>query len=140
MKRMMNVVRGLLVLFVVSLFAAPAVLSEEAGSAPALTIDRMVISENIVDREPAGVADTFSADVGKVYCFIEAKDIQTDTTISFVWYFHGNQMAKVDLNIKQGDRWRTYASKNLGGLKGDWKVEIQDQNEVILKIAEFKVQ
>ena len=136
MKKMANVVKGLLVVFMVSLFAVPAVFSQDA----ALTIDRMVVCENVVDREPVGVADTFSADVGRVYCFIEAKDVKADTAISFVWYFHGNQMAKVDLTIKQGDRWRTYASKNLGGLKGDWKVEIQDQNEVILKIAEFKVQ
>ena len=44
------------------------------------------------------------------------------------------------MNIKQGSRWRTYSSKNLGGLKGEWKVEIQDQNGVILKLAEFKVE
>ena len=115
--------------------AEPAAVSE-----PALTIDRIVVSESIEDREPVGAAEIFSASVGKVYCFVEAKDIKEDTTVSFVWYFHGNQMAKVDMNIRKGDRWRTYASKNIGGLKGDWKVEIQDGNGSILKLAEFKVE
>lgn len=124
--------------------AAPAPATEAAPemmqSEPALTIERMVIAENIVDKEPVGAAETFPASIDKVYCFIEAKDIKEDTTLSFVWYFQGNQMAKVDMNIHKGDRWRTYSSKRLGGLKGEWKVEIQDQNEVILKIAEFQVE
>jgi len=137
-----------------ALLLVPAVFAEEPAEVmepameqavepamePALSIDRMVICENIVDREPIGASDTFSASVEKVYCFIEAKNIKEDTTVYAVWYFHGNEMAKVPLKLRQGDRWRTYSSKNLNGMKGDWKVEIHDPNEVILKIAEFKVE
>ena len=120
---------------------APAAQEEMAAPAPAaVAIERMVVCESIVDREPSGVAETFPASVGTVYCFVEAKEIAEDTPVSFVWYFQGNQMAKVDLTLRQGSRWRTYSSKNLGGLKGSWKVELHDQSGVILKIAEFAVE
>ena len=150
MKKMNLALKILALMMFTAVFAVPAAFADQhmsgeqsepaAMTEPALSIDRMVVSESIEDREPVGAAEIFSASVGKVYCFIEAKDITEDTTVSFVWYFHGNQMAKVDMNIRKGDRWRTYASKNIGGLKGDWKVEIQDGNGSILKLAEFKVE
>jgi hypothetical protein len=161
--RKTNLALKILVLMIfVAVFAVPAVFAEEdmssdsaepalasepdeptepaSASESTITIDRIVVSESMENKEPVGAAEIFSAAVGKVYCFIEATNINEDTPISFVWYFHGNQMAKVDMNIKKGDRWRTYSSKNLGGLKGDWKVEIQNQNGSILKLAEFKVE
>lgn len=150
MKKMNVVLKFVVLIIFAAAFAVPSVFADqhmaaetmEAASTPeaTLTIDRIVVSESIEDREPVGAAEIFAASVGKVYCFIEAKKITEDTAVSFVWYFHGNQMAKVDMTIRKGDRWRTYSSKNLGGLKGDWKVEIQDQNGSILKLAEFKVE
>jgi hypothetical protein len=35
---------------------------------------------------------------------------------------------------------RTYANKNLMGLKGDWKVEIRDPGGNVLKDVKFKVE
>lgn len=162
MKKTNLALKILVLMIFMAVFAVPAVFAEEDASSeaaePALAseaaepaepapasestiiIDRIVVSESMENREPIGAAEIFAASVGKVYCFIEAKNISEDTPISFVWYFHGNQMAKVDMTVKKGDRWRTYSSKNLGGLKGDWKVEIQDQNGAILKLADFKVE
>jgi hypothetical protein len=39
-----------------------------------------------------------------------------------------------------GPRWRTSASKNLRGLKGDWKVEIRDPDGNLLKDIKFRVE
>jgi hypothetical protein len=39
-----------------------------------------------------------------------------------------------------GPRWRTYAFKNLWGLKGDWRVEIKDADGNLLKDVKFKVE
>jgi hypothetical protein len=39
-----------------------------------------------------------------------------------------------------GKRWRTYANKNLRGLKGDWKIEIKDADGNLLKEVKFKVE
>ncbi len=106
---------------------------------PGFTVTRMVVAESIEDREPAGIAETFSADTEKVYCFIEAKDIAADTTVSFVWYFDETEMARIDLPIKKGGRWRTYTSKKLAGLKGDWRVELEDADGSLVDLVEFEV-
>lgn len=105
-------------------------------------VARMVVSAGIEDREPVGVAETFisSTATEKVYCFLEAKDITEDTNISFVWYFEEKEKARVTLPLFQGSRWRTYSTKNLAGLKGDWKVELQNANGIILKTVKFTVQ
>jgi hypothetical protein len=39
-----------------------------------------------------------------------------------------------------GPRWRTYADKNLYGLKGDWKVEVRDAKGNLIKDVKFKVE
>ncbi len=49
-------------------------------------------------------------------------------------------MLKTTLPIKAGTKWRTYANKNLRGLKGEWKVEIKDSDGKGLKEIKFKVE
>jgi hypothetical protein len=100
----------------------------------------MVICESVTDREPVAIADTFSANTERVYCFLEAGKIESDTTISFVWYFEGREMARVSLPLAKGIRWRTYSSKKLAGLKGNWKVELQESSGIVLNSASFLVQ
>ncbi len=46
----------------------------------------------------------------------------------------------MSLPLKAGSRWRTFAHKNLNGLKGDWKVEIKDGEGKLLKDLAFKVE
>jgi len=107
---------------------------------PGFIINRMVICERVTDREPVAIADTFSANTERVYCFLEAGKIESDTTISFVWYFEGREMARVSLPLAKGIRWRTYSSKKLAGLKGKWKVELQEPSGIVLNSASFLVQ
>jgi hypothetical protein len=109
-------------------------------SASAMNVERLVIGTAIEDREPVGVADSFGADVGRVYCFLEARNIETSTPVQFVWYFGENVMANVELTVGQGGRWRTYSSKNLAGLKGNWRVELQDAEKNVLGSVDFKVE
>jgi hypothetical protein len=49
-------------------------------------------------------------------------------------------MLKTTLPIKAGAKWRTYANKNLRGLKGEWEVEIKDPDGKVLKDVKFKVE
>ena len=39
-----------------------------------------------------------------------------------------------------GKRWKTYATKNLCGATGDWKVEIKDTEGKVLSEVKFKVE
>ena len=103
-------------------------------------IKRLVIGTGVENGEPVGAAETFPASTEKVYCFLEATDITKDIEVSFVWFNREKEMSKFNVPLKMGPRWRTYAYKNLRGLKGDWKVEIKDPDGKVLKDVKFKVE
>jgi hypothetical protein len=114
----------------------PAYGQEKAG----FTVARFVVGTGVENREPVGVAETFPASTEKVSCFLEATGIAEDTEVSFVWFYGDKEMLKTSLPLKMGSRWRTYATKNLAGMKGDWKVELRDSNGNPLQEIKFKVE
>jgi hypothetical protein len=105
-----------------------------------MTIARLVVGTGVEKGEPVGVAEKFSATTERVYCFLEAKSIPKDTEISFVWIHGQKELLKTTLPLKMGSKWRTYAHKNLRGLKGDWRVEIKDASGNLIKDVKFKVE
>jgi hypothetical protein len=113
---------------------------EKAKEGTSLTIARLVVGTGVENSEPVGAAEAFPASTEKVYCFLEATNIAKDTEVSFVWGYGGKEMLKTTLALKEGPKWRTYANKNLRGLKGDWKVEIKDSEGKVLKDIKFKVE
>ncbi|MCG2720757.1 MAG: DUF2914 domain-containing protein [Thermodesulfovibrionales bacterium] len=120
---------------------SPAIGQEKAEKGTQLfSISRMVVAQDVQDREPVGVADTFPASTEKVYCFIEAMNISEDTEATFVWYHEGQEMRTFTLPIMQGPRWRAFAYKNLHGKMGNWKVEIKDKTGNSVKSISFKVE
>lgn len=104
------------------------------------TIARLVVGTGIENREPVGTSGGFPSSIERVYCFLEATDITQKTEVSFVWVHEGKEMRRVSLPLETGPRWRTYAYKNLAGLKGSWKVEIKDSAGNLLRDIPFKVE
>jgi hypothetical protein len=103
-------------------------------------ISRMVVCEEVVDREPVGTKVTFNASEEKVYCFLEATRVEQDKEVIFVWYHEKKEMARVPLLLRQGARWRTQSSIKINGLKGSWSVELQETSGVILHTVSFAVE
>lgn len=124
--------------------AAGAAWAEQQATpkaAPAaLTIARMEIAGSVADREPAGIAATFPATQEKVFCFLEFRNVAAETSVTVVWTLGQTEMGSVDLSIKPSMRFRTWSTKAIGGMKGDWKVEVVDATGAILKSAAFKVE
>ena len=106
---------------------------------PGFTIKRMVMAKQITDREPSNITNTFSVTDETAYCFLEVRDIEFDTTVSFVWYHEGNEMARVTLPLQKGWRWRTYSSKKLANQQGKWIVELQEASGIVLNSVSFTV-
>jgi hypothetical protein len=105
-----------------------------------LSIARMVVGTGVDNREPQGVAEKFPAQTEKVYCFLEATDIPEDQELTLMWSAGEKPAGEISLPVKKGPKWRTWAYKNLRGLKGDWKVEVKAKEGKILKEARFKVE
>jgi hypothetical protein len=130
----------ILMVMVVGVMVLQSYGQEKAKESTEFTIARLVVGTGVENAEPTGVAETFPASTEQVYCFLEATSIAKDTEVSFVWFFAEKEMLKTTLPLKAGSRWRTYANKNLIGLKGDWKVEIIDPAGNVLKEVKFKVE
>src|SRR4030043_679376 len=138
MKRQ-KAVRFLLILIVIVawVMVRQAYGQEKSKESAEFTIARLVVGTGVEKSEPEGVAETFPASTEKVYCFLETTNIAKDTEVSFVWLYGQKEMLKTTLPIKAGAKWRTYANKNLRGLKGEWKVEIKDPDGKVLKDVKF---
>jgi hypothetical protein len=120
--------------------ATPVPETKAAAPAAALTISRMEIAGSVENREPVGIAASFPATTEKVYCFLEFKNVANETKVNVVWTLGMNEMGSVPLTIKPYAKFRTWASKTIGGMKGDWKVEVKDEAGTVLKSATFKVE
>ena len=115
-------------------------LSASAMDDPGFEIKRMVVCEAVSEREPVHPSETFNVDIGTVYSFLEAEKIDEDTTVSFIWYHENREMTRVTLPLQKGPRWRTFSSKKLEGLTGNWKVELVEASGIVLNTISFQVQ
>jgi hypothetical protein len=98
--------RGTFVLICLILLAS-GVLPFSASAEAGLTVARLVTAEDVVDKEPSGVAKTFPATTDRVYCFLEARLIKENTEVSMVWYYEDEEAALVTLLLRTSNRWRT---------------------------------
>lgn len=105
-------------------------------------LKRYVLSDAIIQKEPAPARDTFYKGERAVF-FTEFKDLGMDEEVIYHnWCFideNGTEkvIASVPLKIK-GYRWRTWSSKGLF-MKGNWKVELKNRNGDTLTQKTFTV-
>jgi hypothetical protein len=129
---------------------APAPMTAPTATAPAapakaakagFTVARMELATGVEKRQPTGVATTFPASTEKVFCFLELNTVVKDTSFTYVWSFGLNEMARVTQTITASvAKYRTWSTKALGGMKGDWKVEIVDAAGNVMRTVTFKVE
>lgn len=105
-----------------------------------LTVEKLAFSTGVENRTPVGVDSVFASDVGRVYTFTKIVGVEEPTTIFHVYYYNGQEMARIELKIG-GTPWRTWSSKTiLPEWKGEWKVEIIDEGGNIIKTGKFTIQ
>lgn len=113
--------------------------AEESAAEPTLTLNRMVLCTGVVDREPIDEVASFSIDSPKAYAFLDVAASEP-AQLTVVWSYNGEEVAEVPLNVGKSNRWRTYSSKNLARLAGDWAVEVRNPAGEPLASTAFKVQ
>jgi len=105
-----------------------------------MTVSRLLVATAIENREPQGAAETFPASTERVFCFLELANIPKDMEVTFSWTYKDKEVNKTTLPVKAGSKWRTFASKTVKDMKGDWKVEVKDGSGKTLKDVKFKVE
>jgi len=106
---------------------------------PELVVSVAAICKDVVDHEPVDSGNSFTADVGKLYCFTKITGAQSPTQVTHVWLFDGTERARVDLAVNAVS-WRTFSSKIIQQHElGAWRVDVLDAEGNVLKTLEFEV-
>lgn len=128
--------------------ASPTATTGEKASQPkaalqeasALKVVDAAIATGVENRSPVGAASTFSATVGKLYCFTKIVGAKQPTEIKHVWFYNNTEVTSITLPVK-AITWRTFSNKIVPAyMKGAWKVEVQSADGNVLKTIEFKVE
>ncbi len=105
-----------------------------------IEVPEMVFCTGVDDRVPVGADTMFLNTVEQVYCFTKITGVSETATISHVWYYNDNEMARVGLTVS-GDPWRTWSSKRITEeWGGAWRVDVVLETGEILKSMEFSIQ
>jgi len=111
----------------------------EEQKPPELEVSVAAICKDVVDREPVDSGNSFTADVGKLYCFTKITGAQSPAHVTHVWYFDGTERARVELAVNAAS-WRTFSSKIIQAHElGAWRVDVVDTEGNVLKTLEFAV-
>ena len=104
-----------------------------------IAVEEANICRGVINRKPLGVGETFTASVGKLYCFTKILNHQHLTEISHIWYFGDLKRAEIKLSVKSS-KWRTYSSKKIQIHEtGDWHVDVVGSLGEVLHTLRFKI-
>lgn len=119
---------------------APCQTDEEVVRPPTGITIEPVLCSGIEDHMPVGEADTFPADVDRVYLWTKVTGaIEGEIIIHHVWLREGQEMADVPLPIKSSP-WRTYSYKTIPpDWAGNWEVKITGPDGNVLTSVSFTV-
>lgn len=133
MKKFANLSTILIILTLFGVFVPLAI------SAVNMEVVNSAICEKIVNREVVNEGRSFSASVGKLYCFSKIANIENYTEVVHAWYYGNTERARVTLNVNP-PAWRTYSSKIIQDHEiGSWRVEILDASGNLLETVHFEV-
>ena len=126
----------ILIISIILICISPIVLISQNDN-NLFRVERFVTATGIEEREPVGLASIFSADIERVYCFLEARDIKRDTEVTFVWYAGDTKVSEVTLGLGEGTRWRTFTYKTIGNAVGEWRIELLDETGNLIDEVKF---
>lgn len=136
MKQLLSVCGVCMLILSLSILVPGAIFAQQSGN---LGVAAAVVAKDIVGRQPVDPGSSFSAAVGKLYCYTKITNIQDATRIFHVWYFGDTERARVPLGINPPS-WRTHTSKIIQAHEiGKWHVNILDAAGNSLETVEFEI-
>lgn len=131
---MRDVIRAGL-MFTLAAAVCPAGVLAQGG----LVVEETAVAPDVVDRVPVDPDSTFTADVGRLFCWTRVAGASGETTIHHVWFRGDDQMADIELSVG-GSPWRTWSNKRiLPEWTGDWRIEVRDAQGNVLETVRFSV-
>jgi len=124
--------------------AEPASKPQRRASAPAkLKVKRLLLTEQIKDREPVEPRSAFeAAEAGRIYAFIELENPaaeESEITVTFEPPGGGTSHGNVTLDVGASRRWRTWAYTRAARSAGAWTAVVRGPSGEELARAPFDV-
>lgn len=111
-----------------------------SGNEMEMRVTQAVTATGVQDREPVGIAETFSAEVGEVFFYTVFEGDFPESEVTHVWRRDGEEMARVPLTVR-GPRWRTWSSKRiLADWTGSWTAQVVGPEGTVIESVEFTVE
>jgi len=121
---------------------APAAPPEAQPSTSGLRVLRAYVCKGIEQGEPTEAGKSFVPEDGvlRLCCFSEIAGATGPDTVHHVWRWGDREMARVALEVKSS-RWRTWSTKRiLDEWRGEWHVDVTDNEGGVLTRLEFSVE
>jgi hypothetical protein len=105
-----------------------------------LKVAKATICENVKDRMPAGVQNSFPWSIPRVYIWSLIKAEKYPTKVRHIYYFGQQKISDVALNVRSFS-WRTWSYKSISDkrYKGPWRVDIATADGQVLRRLYFEV-
>ena len=123
-------------LIIVSLTIASQTQAQSVNG-DSLYIKELILAENVVEREPVNVVQSFDISDKKGWCFARINNPGDIKTISFIWFHDDDLHYEMETKVGKSSNWRTYSSVTLE--EGTWRVEIVGPDSTTLKEIRFNV-
>jgi type II secretory pathway predicted ATPase ExeA len=98
----------------------------------------MVLTHQVVDREPLEARQVFSSAEEKAIAFLRLKNSGGPSKVSVHWYVDDRLYSTVELKVGTSVRWRTWSSAQIQ--PGAWRVRVEDESRRVLAERAFTVQ
>ncbi len=121
----------------IAVVAAASLAPQPAEADNSLVVRDFVLTRDIAGREPIDNIRTYGPADGDAIAFARLDNSGGPTTVTFRWYFGGQEHAEVQMPVGNSPGWRTWSSANLR--PGSWRVELVDANGIVLTEARFWV-
>ena len=105
-----------------------------------MRVIRAVAASGLMNKNPAGVSDSFPWSMEKVYIWTMIECARPPSSIRHTYYFEGQKVNDIVLKIKS-PQWRTWSYKTLLDKRyiGQWKVDITSDEGRLLQSVFFEV-
>ncbi|MBL4657997.1 MAG: DUF2914 domain-containing protein, partial [Flavobacteriales bacterium] len=104
-------------------------------------VSAATICRSVVNMEAVDSGSDFPRNVSRLWLLTKIQRKGESTSfVNHVWYFQGQEMARVKLEVK-GTQWRTYSAKWIDPvLVGDWKIDVISESGKLIKRVLFKIE
>ena len=105
-----------------------------------MRVIRAVATSDVINKNPAGLSDSFPWSTEKVYTWTMIECDRPPSSVRHTYYFEGQKVNDIVLEIKS-PQWRTWSYKTLLDKRyiGQWKVDITSDAGELLQSIFFEV-